>query len=126
MKLEIDRSVALKTMAKGDETAWDINPKDIKKVIAQDKYDDCVACRVTGRLSSYVKGGIEEKLTCFVGTLALVGLGGWSYYSGMKNLRLQEQAILKSGSKYRMGSRRLGVVTISSTLVGMGVWRALH
>jgi len=94
-------------MVKSDEAVWDINPKDVEKVIAQDKYDDCLACKVTG-------------------TLALVGLGGWSYVSGMKNLRLQEQTILKSRSKYRMGSRRLGVVTISATLVGMGIWRAFH
>ena len=43
-------------MAKSDETAWDIHPKDIEKVIAQDKYDDCFACRVTGRLISFGKG----------------------------------------------------------------------
>jgi len=104
---DINRHRPPNPMAKSDETSWDIHPKDIEKVIAQDKYDDCFACRVTG-------------------TLALVGLGSWSYYSGMRNLRLQEQAILKSGSKYRMGSRRLAVVTISATLIGMGIWRAIH
>ncbi len=117
-------------MVKSSEAAWDINPKDIEKVIAQDKHDDCVACRVTGRLASYKKKRetMEEQTSDvrIIGTLALIGLGGWSYYSGMKNLRLQEQTILKSGSKYRMGSRRLGVVTISATLVGMGIWRAFH
>jgi hypothetical protein len=50
-------------MAKGAETTWDVNPKDIKKVIAQDKYDDCFSCRVTGRLSSHANGGMALKKT---------------------------------------------------------------
>jgi hypothetical protein len=58
--------------------------------------------------------------------MAMIGLGGYSYYTGMRNLRKQEKAILRSGSKYRMGSRQLGVVTISATLVGMGLWRAFN
>lgn len=43
-------------MAKSGEAAWDINPKDIEKVITQDKYDDCVTCKVTGRLASHENG----------------------------------------------------------------------
>ncbi|EGD84538.1 hypothetical protein TMEN_3855 [Trichophyton mentagrophytes] len=94
-------------MARQSDAPWEINPKDIEKTIAQDKYDDCLACRATG-------------------SLALAGLGGWSYYTGMKNLREQEQKILASGSKYRMGSRRLGVIMISTSLVGLGIWRAFN
>ena len=44
----------------------------------------------------------------------------------MKNLKEQERKILKSRSAYRMGSRRLGVFSISATLVGMGIWRAFN
>ena len=56
-----------KKMARGNETTWDINPEDLKKAIAQDKYNDCFACRVTGKLSSHEKGEItfEQNLTCF-------------------------------------------------------------
>lgn len=61
-----------------------------------------------------------------LGSLALIGLGAYSYRTGMTNLQKQEQIILKSGSKYRMGSRRLGVVSISATLVGLGIWRAFN
>ncbi|PGH20768.1 hypothetical protein AJ80_03529 [Polytolypa hystricis UAMH7299] len=93
-------------MPRSDEM-WDITPKDMKKTMAEDKYDDCLACRITG-------------------SAALVGLGGYNYYSGMKHLRERETAILKSSSKYRMGSRRLGVTMLSLTFVGMGVWRALN
>jgi len=44
----------------------------------------------------------------------------------MNNLRQQEKAIMQSASKYKMGSRQLGIATISATLVGMGIWRALN
>ncbi|OJD21597.1 hypothetical protein ACJ73_07060 [Blastomyces percursus] len=87
-----------------EDISWDITPKDMKKVIAREKYqDDCLAC-----------------------SLAFIGLGVYSYISGMNNLMKQEKVILKSKSPYRMGSRRLGIATISATLVGMGIWRALH
>ncbi|PGH15338.1 hypothetical protein AJ79_02504 [Helicocarpus griseus UAMH5409] len=91
-----------------ENTSWDITPSDMKKTINEEKYkDDCLACKITG-------------------SLAFIGLGVYSFVSGMGNLSKQEKAILKSKSPYRMGSRRLGVATISATLVGMGVWRALH
>ncbi|KAK2806794.1 hypothetical protein FQN50_005656 [Emmonsiellopsis sp. PD_5] len=90
------------------DDAWEISPKDMKKSLDQDKYEeDCLACKITG-------------------SFAFIGLGVYSFVTGMGNLKQQEKAILKSSSKYRMGSRRLGIATISATLVGMGVWRALH
>ncbi|EEH36545.1 hypothetical protein PAAG_06963 [Paracoccidioides lutzii Pb01] len=91
-----------------EDTAWDINPKDMKRAIAKGKYEnDCLACKITG-------------------SLAFIGLGVYSYVSGVNNLKKQEKVILKSKSPYKMGSRRLGIATISVTLVGMGIWRALH
>lgn len=30
------------------ERAMDVQSKDAKQALAEDKYDDCVACRVTG------------------------------------------------------------------------------
>ncbi|RJE23630.1 hypothetical protein PHISCL_04044 [Aspergillus sclerotialis] len=91
-----------------DSTAWNnIQDSDVKRALAEDKYDDCTACRVTG-------------------SAAFIGLGAYSYHTGMTNLRKQEQAIMKGPTKYKMGSRRLGIVTISATLVGIGVWRAIN
>lgn len=60
------------------------------------------------------------------GSAAFIGLGIYSYYTGMNNLRKQEQEILKSATKYKMGSRKLGIFSISATLVGMGIWRAFN
>ncbi|PYI12266.1 hypothetical protein BO78DRAFT_392133 [Aspergillus sclerotiicarbonarius CBS 121057] len=87
--------------------AWDIQPKDAKRALAEDAYDDCLSCRVTG-------------------SAAFIGLGVYSYYSGMKNLKMQEKAIMQSATKYKMASRQLGIATISATLVGMGLWRAFN
>ncbi|KAJ5380037.1 uncharacterized protein N7496_002465 [Penicillium cataractarum] len=78
-----------------------------KQAIADDKWDDCMSCRVTG-------------------SAAFVGLGVYSYYTGMSNLRKQEQAIMQGSTKYKMGSRRLGIATISASLIGLGVWRAFN
>ena len=32
--------------------AWDVQPKDAKRALAEDAYDDCLSCRVTGEPSS--------------------------------------------------------------------------
>lgn len=60
------------------------------------------------------------------GSAAFIGLGVYSYYTGMSNLRKQEQAIMQGATKYKMGSRRLGIATISASLIGLGVWRAFN
>ncbi|PYI30713.1 hypothetical protein BP00DRAFT_426274 [Aspergillus indologenus CBS 114.80] len=86
---------------------WDVQPKDAKRMLAEESYDDCLSCRITG-------------------SAAFIGLGVYSYWTGMSNLRKQEKTIMQSATKYKMGSRRLGIATISATLVGMGVWRAFN
>ncbi|KKK14152.1 hypothetical protein P175DRAFT_0504129 [Aspergillus ochraceoroseus IBT 24754] len=90
-----------------NDSAWDVKSPEAKRIISEDQYDDCLSCRVTG-------------------SAAFIGLGVYSYYTGMNNLRNQEQTIMQSATKYKMGSRRLGIATISATLVGMGIWRAFN
>ncbi|OGM46928.1 hypothetical protein ABOM_004398 [Aspergillus bombycis] len=87
--------------------AWDVESKEAKRLLAEDQYDDCTACRVTG-------------------SAAFIGLGVYSYYTGMSNLQKQERAVMQGATKYKMGSRRLGIATISATLVGMGIYRAFN
>jgi hypothetical protein len=60
------------------------------------------------------------------GSAAFIGLGVYSYLTGMRNLRRQEKAIMQSPTKYKMGSRQLGIATISASLIGMGLWRAFN
>ncbi|GAD95601.1 hypothetical protein ANI_1_1246014 [Paecilomyces variotii No. 5] len=90
-----------------DSNPYDLQATDAKKALSEEGYDDCLACRATG-------------------SAAFIGLGVYSYYTGMSNLRKQEQEIMKSATKYKMGSRKLGIFSISATLVGMGVWRAFN
>ncbi|KAJ5929535.1 hypothetical protein N7454_006485 [Penicillium verhagenii] len=90
-----------------DNRTWEVQQKDAKQALADDKYDDCLSCRVTG-------------------SAAFVGLGIYSYYTGMSNLRKQEKMIMQGPTKYKMGSRQLGIATISATLIGMGLWRAFN
>ncbi|KAK5082157.1 hypothetical protein LTR05_007300 [Lithohypha guttulata] len=69
--------------------------------------EDCISCRV-------------------MGSTTFVALGGWTYYSGMKQLRERQQLIEKSKSKYKTGSRQLGIITLSATFVGLGIYRMLN
>lgn len=71
------------------------------------RQDDCVSCRV-------------------LGSTAFVSLGGYTYFSGMKQLRERQQLIEKSKSKYKYGSRQLGIVVLSGTFVGLGIYRMLN
>lgn len=69
--------------------------------------EDCLACRV-------------------LGSTALVSLGGYTYYSGMQQLKQQRKAIELSKSKYKYGSRQLGIVSLSATLFGLGIYRMFN
>jgi len=73
----------------------------------QNQLDDCISCRV-------------------IGSTAFVSLGGYTYFSGMQQLRAQRQAIELSKSKYKYGSRQLGIVSLSATLLGLGVYRMFN
>ena len=33
-----------------DNRAWEVQSEDAKRLLAEDKYDDCLSCRVTGEL----------------------------------------------------------------------------
>lgn len=65
-------------------------------------------------------------LTCMkhsTGGGAFLGLGAYSYFSGMSQLEQQRAAILKSKSMFGMRSRRFGITGISLALAWMGLWR---
>lgn len=114
------------SMAPPEKDAWNnVQDTEAKRALADDKFDDCTACRVTGMLPLNPPPGFRSNAHC-LGSAAFIGLGIYSYRTGMSNLRKQEDAIMRGATKYKMGSRQLGIVTISATLVGMGVWRAFN
>lgn len=67
--------------------------------------DDCMSCRV-------------------LGSTALVSLGGYTYFSGMK--QLQQQSKLIEASKIKMGPRRFGIIGLSATFFALGMYRMVN
>lgn len=61
-----------------------------------------------------------------LGSTAFVALGTYTYASGMRQLRVQRHAIELSRSRYKYGARQLGVVSLSATLVGLGIYRLFN
>jgi len=82
-------------------------PERLQEVLAKDKPEDCLPCKVTG-------------------AAAFIGLGTYSYYSGHSQLQAQQAQILKSKSMFGMKSRQAGITSIAMTLVGMGLWRLVN
>jgi len=69
--------------------------------------EGCLPCRVMG-------GG------------AFIGLGVYSYISGQSQLRQQQAAILNSKSMFGMRSRQVGITSIATALVGLGIYRLVN
>ncbi|KAL4942524.1 hypothetical protein BDV06DRAFT_192012 [Aspergillus oleicola] len=91
-----------------EQNASSAQPSQAKPPVAYDEFeDDCFSCRATG-------------------SAAFIGLGVYSYYTGMAQLRKQEQSIMRGATRYKMGSRQLGIASISAALVGLGLWRAFN
>ncbi|PKX92442.1 uncharacterized protein P174DRAFT_460996 [Aspergillus novofumigatus IBT 16806] len=47
------------------QSAWDAQSKDAKRILAEDKYDDCLSCRITARTNNHaecdkIQDGISE------------------------------------------------------------------
>ena len=63
---------------------------------------------------------------CHAGSTAFVALGGYTYFSGMQSLRERRKAIAMSKSRYKYGSRQLGILSLSATLVGLGIYRMFN
>ncbi|KIN06604.1 hypothetical protein OIDMADRAFT_111920 [Oidiodendron maius Zn] len=82
-------------------------PEPLHQVMAKDKPEDCLPCRVTG-------------------AAAFIGLGTYSYFSGHAQLKAQQAKIMQSKSMFGIKSRQAGITTIALSLVGMGVWRLVN
>ncbi|QKX63601.1 uncharacterized protein TRUGW13939_10772 [Talaromyces rugulosus] len=91
-----------------DRAPWELKAEEVEKQMAgKEQFEDCLSCRATG-------------------SAAFIGLGVYSYYTGIRNLKQREQIIMRSASKYKMGSRQLGIATTSAALVAVGIWRAFN
>ena len=71
-------------------------------------------------------GEISLNNNIHLGSTAMVSLGGYTYFSGMNQLKAQRQVIELSKSKYKYGSRQLGILSLSATLVSLGIYRMFN
>ncbi|KAF1354839.1 hypothetical protein BDV97DRAFT_366063 [Delphinella strobiligena] len=82
-------------------------PEDLNAVLARENAQyDCTSCRV-------------------MGASAFIGLGAYTYWSGHRQLRLNEQQIVRAG-KVNMAARRMGITGLAITLAGIGAYRAFN
>ena len=89
--------------------------------------DDCLPCRVVGMLFPSRSSEVLDMQTDHQkGAGAFIGLGAYSYFSGMHQLRQRESEILKSNSFLGMKSRRLGITGLAITLVTAGAYRFVN
>lgn len=100
-------------------------PEPLQEVLAQDKIEDCMTCRLTGK-EPVLSSGRQILLTLSVGAAAFMGLGAYSYFSGHSQLRAQQAKIIKSKSLFGLKSRQAGITGIALTLAGMGFWRLVN
>jgi hypothetical protein len=61
---------------------------------------------------------------CYTGAAAFMGLGAYTYVSGMMQLSAKEAEIARSNTRFGIGIRRLGIQGMAAGLFGLGVYRA--
>ena len=98
-------------------------PEPLQDVLAKDRPEDCLPCRVMGQNTSSM---FNSSLTLDLGAAAFIGLGGYTYFSGHAQLKAQQAKILQSKSMFGMKSRQAGITSIALTLAGMGFWRMVN
>lgn len=102
-------------------------PEDLKTVLARENEQyDCLSCRVMGKpyiQPTYVRICTFPKLRHLSGASAFIGLGAYTYWSGHRQLRLNEKQILNAG-KVGMAARSMGITGLAATLIGLGAYRA--
>ncbi|WPH01787.1 Hypothetical protein R9X50_00464000 [Acrodontium crateriforme] len=83
-------------------------PANLKTILAEQReFEDCTPCKL-------------------MGSAAFTGLGVYTYASGMSQLRQREREIAKSGSRFGLGARRMGIFGLSGSLVALGAYRLLN
>ncbi|KAK4694117.1 hypothetical protein P7C71_g3413, partial [Lecanoromycetidae sp. Uapishka_2] len=82
-------------------------PEKLSKILKEDQYD-CLSCRLTG-------------------AAAFIGLGGYIWFSGKRQLAERSDIIAKRGGVLGgLRARVAGTAILSSTFVGMGLYRLIN
>ncbi|KAG9242697.1 hypothetical protein BJ878DRAFT_514181 [Calycina marina] len=85
----------------------DLQRPDRPQDVMKEDFEDCLSCRLTG-------------------ATVLIGAGAYSYYSGHRNLQLQQARILASNPRIGMKGRQVGITSIALSLVGLGMYRLIN
>ncbi|TGZ82794.1 hypothetical protein EX30DRAFT_369849 [Ascodesmis nigricans] len=91
---------------KVDPRAVGAQPYDIETFMRLDQ-GECTACKI-------------------IGSVAFMGLGGYTFYSGMKNLNANAAAIAASNSRFGIGIRKVTIATMAGGFVAAGVIRLMN
>jgi len=80
----------------------------LQQVLARERqelrHQDCLGCRI-------------------MGAGAFIGLGAYIFYSKYTNLEAQRAEIMKSGSRFGMRSRAMGMNGLALSFIGLGLYR---
>lgn len=110
-------------MAAGEPRMLDSKPMKLDDALAIDN-QRCTPCRLIGALpSSSHPPNPRLTYTGNTGSAAFIGLGGYTYFSGMSQLNQKEALIARSKTMWGIGARRLGIQGIAASLIGLGVYR---
>lgn len=81
-------------------------PEKLSNILQEDK-DDCLSCRL-------------------VGASAFIGLGAYVYWSGRQALKDRGHLIAQQGGMVGVKGRLRGIALLSSSFVGMGLYRLVN
>lgn len=98
------------------------NDIPLEDVLRQDR-GDCLPCRVIGLYSNLRLRITLTHIYISAGSVAFMGLGGYTYISGMSQLAAKEAEIARANTRFGIGIRRLGIQGTAVGLFGLGVYR---
>ena len=97
-------------------------PEKLDALLKDDRYD-CFACRLTGLDRTLNVGKLCSLST---GAGAFIGAGAYVYISGRNGLKDREKEIMKRSRYIGMRGRLTSLTILSSTLVGLGLYRLIN
>lgn len=113
----------------GDTPSLSTLEKPVKanEILKQEQRDyDCTPCRLVGKSPhspQSVIGNFGLLTLTISGGTAFIGLAGYSYWEGMRQLEQNRMEIIKSKSMIGMRPRKFGIAGLSFGLFWMGIYR---
>ena len=102
-------------------------PEKLSTILQEDR-DDCLSCRLVGQLKFPFIFSREWNVSLIhkSGASAFIGLGAYVFYSGREALKERGQNIAKQNGMGGVKWRLRGIALLSSSFVGMGLYRLVN